>query len=298
MNALAARDAPESSPRARQALVAVAVAVLLGVVCQPVYGQSLPEGVGVDQHLGRMLPLDGTFQTAAGGDVRLGDLFGSRPVVLLPVYYRCPMLCGLELNALVRCLRAMPMTPGQEFDVVVYSIDPRETPELAVEKKAHYLNAYGRPEAAAGWHFLTGDAPNVEELSEAIGFRTRFNADTGEYSHAACTVICTPEGRISRYFLDVEFPPRDLRLALVEASQNTIGTVADQVLLFCFMYDPTTGKYGLAILRLIRVAGILTVIAIVSAVSWMLYRERRRDGQASGPPERSPAHDNAQPITQ
>lgn len=288
---------PYSQQRASATMLAIAAALLVGAYPGLACGQPLPEGVGVDQHLGRLLPLDSTFQTAEAESVRLGDLFEDRPVIVLPVYYRCPMLCGLELNALVRCLRAMPMAPGTEFDVLVFSIHPRETPQLAKEKKAHYLESYGRPGTAGGWHFLTGDAPNIEKLCDAIGFRTKFDADTGEYAHAACTVICTPEGRISRYFLDVEFPPRDLRLSLVEASQNSIGSVADQVLLFCFMYDPATGKYGLAILRLIRVSGFLTVLVIVSGVCWMLWRERRAD-QDPSPADHPHAHSTASPLSQ
>lgn len=259
--------------------------------------QMLPEGVGVDQQPGTQLPLELEFQNSEAQHVRLGDFFRGRPVLVIPVYYRCPMLCGLELNALVRCLRAMRMTPGNKFEIVAFSIAPGETPKLAKEKKTHYLDAYGRESARSGWHFLTGSHESIDRLCDAIGFRAKLDPRTGEYAHAACSIVCTPDGRIARYLLGIDYRPRDLRLALVEASQNTIGSVSDQVLLFCFMYDPATGKYGLAIQRLIRAAGILTVIAIAAGVGWMLWRERQgRDEPSRNPPPEN-SHPAAQPIS-
>lgn len=231
--------------------------------------------VGFDQKLDAALPLDTTFRDETGKTVRLGDYFAGKPVILTPVYYKCPMLCGLELNGLLRCLRAMELTPGKDFQIVTYSIDPRETPDLAAKKRRHYLDDYGRDAAEHGWHFLTGDEKSVHRLCKAIGFRSKYNPETGQYAHAAGIVVCTPNGRVARYLYGVGFAPRDVRLGLVEASQNKIGSVTDQVLLFCYLYDPTRGKYGLAILRLIRAGGLLTVLTIGGGIYWLLRRERK-----------------------
>lgn len=239
------------------------------------------QGVGFDQKLNAKLPLDATFRDEQGRGVRLGDYFGDKPVILTPVYYRCPMLCGLELNGLLRCLRAMKLTAGEDFQVVTFSIDPREQPDLAARKRRHYLAQYGRPAAERGWHFLTGQQESITRVCDSIGFRATYNAETGQYAHAAGIVVCTPGGRAARYFFGVEFLPRDVRLGLVEASRNEIGSVTDQVLLFCYLYDPTRGKYGLAILNLVRAGGLLTLIVLSGGIGWMLRRERRRKAVAT-----------------
>jgi protein SCO1/2 len=239
-------------------------------------------GVGVDAKLGDTLPLDLTFTNQEGEKVRLGDLFRGKPVILTPVYYKCPMLCGLELQGLVRCLRAMELTAGEEFDLVTFSIDPRETPNLARDKRKALLKQYGKLKGEKGWDCLVGDEASVKALCEAIGFRSQFNAETGQYAHAAAIMICTPEGKLSRYFYGVEFPPRDVRLGLIEASQNEIGSLADQVMLYCYLYDPTKGRYSLSILRIVRGAGMMTVAALVGGIGWMMTRERRRAARKEG----------------
>lgn len=237
------------------------------------------EGVGFDQKLNARLPLDVMLRDENGEKIRLRQYFQGKPVVLMPVYYQCPMLCGLELNGLVRCLRAMELTAGKDFQIVTFSIDPREKPALAKQKRKRYLTRYGREGAESGWHFLTGDQQSITTLCDAIGFRAKYNAETGQYAHAAGIVVCTPDGRIARYFFGVEFVPRDLRLGLVEASNNEIGSLADQVLLFCYLYDPTRGKYGLAILNLIRAGGLLTLMVLSGGICWMLRREKKQQAE-------------------
>lgn len=246
-------------------------------------GPSPPlESVGVSPQIGEQVPGTIVLRDASGQRVALKDCFGERPVLLTPVYYECPMLCGLELNGLLRCLRAMDLTAGRDFDVVTFSFDPRETPELAAQKQAEFLRQYGRDIPEHGWRFFTGDAATVARLCDTIGFRTRFDPETGEYAHAASLMVVTPSGRISRYFYGVEFAPRDLRLALVEASAGELGTVTDQVLLYCYAWDPTTGRYGLAIMNVIRAGGVLTVTLMAAGIVWLLRNERRAASAGSG----------------
>ena len=185
------------------------------------------------------------------------------------------MLCGLELTGLVRSLRTLTLSAGTDFDIVTFSIDPAETADVAAAKKATYLKRYGRKDAEGGWHFLTGDAASIHALCEAVGFNATRDEQTGQFAHAAAIMICTPDGRVSRYLYGVEFAPRDLRLALVEASNGQTGTVTDRVLLFCYQYDPTHGKYGVAILNVVRGGGVLTVLVLGTSIAVMLRRERR-----------------------
>ena len=231
--------------------------------------------VGIDQKLGESLPLDLAFRDETGRTVRLGDYFGERPVIVSLVYYECPMLCTVVLNGLTKALRAMTLDVGRDFEIVTVSIDPRETPELAAQKKAATLERYGREGAADGWHFLTGDAEAIATLADAIGFRYRYDPAIDQYAHGAGIVAATPEGRLARYFYGVEFSARDLRLGLVEASENRIGTVADQILLLCYHYDPETGRYGRAALLSVRVGGALTVLGLGGFLFAMWRRERR-----------------------
>jgi len=231
--------------------------------------------VGITPRIGERISTGLVFRDSAGREITLAECLGEKPVVLTPVYYRCPMLCGLELDGLVRCLRAMELTAGEDFNIVTFSIDPRETPKLAAEKRANYIEQYSRTIDEAGWRFLTGDADAVSRLCAAIGFRAAYDEQTGQYAHAAGIVALTPKGHISRYFYGVEFAPRDLRMALVEASAGKLGSATDHVLLYCYAYDPTTGKYGLAIMNLIRAAGVLTVTALAAGVGMLLWHERR-----------------------
>jgi protein SCO1/2 len=233
------------------------------------------ETVGIEQNLGGQIPLDLAFRDEAGRTVRLGDLFGAKPVILNLVYYRCPMLCTEVLNGLVSSLETLRFDAGREFRVVTVSIDPRETPELAAEKKAVYLKRYGRDGASEGWRFLTGDEASIERLAEAIGFGYSYDAGTGQYAHAAGIFVATPDGRLARYFYGIDYAPRDLRLALVEASEGKVGTIADTIVLFCYQYDPATGRYGATILSVLRVAAVATVVALGSFFLVMWRRERR-----------------------
>jgi len=242
------------------------------------------EEVGFDQLLGGSVPLDLTFLDEAGREVRLGDYFGEKPVILVPAYYECPMLCTLVLNSVASSLATVDFVPGRDFEVVVISFDPDDTPELAREKKRLTLLRYDRtPEgpaggamAGAGWHFLSGEPAAIHAVMAAIGFRYTKNDSTGEFAHTAGLVVTTPEGTIARYFFGLEYPGRDVRLSLVEAADGEIGSLADQVFLYCFRYDPATGQYSAASLNLVRAAGLLTVVALVAFVLLALFRERRR----------------------
>lgn len=235
------------------------------------------QGVAYTQRLGEAVPLDLAFRDEAGVTVRLRDYFdGSTPVVLVPAYAACPMLCPLVLNGLVSALRALAFDVGREFTVVTLSFDPRETPAQAADRKTALLEAYRRPGAAAGWHFLTGDEDAIRALTAAIGFRYRWDAAGQQFAHASGIVVLTPEGRIARYLFGVEFSPRDLRLALVEASAHRIGSVVDELLLFCFHYDPVTGRYGRLALDAVRVGGLATLLGLALFVGVMLRREARR----------------------
>jgi protein SCO1/2 len=233
---------------------------------------SLLKEVGVDQKLNQSIPLDLAFRDEHGKPVQLGEYFGKKPVILSMVYYNCPMLCTQVLNGLESSLKLIPMDIGKQFDVVTVSIDPLERPVLAEAKQALYTGLYGRPGGAAGWHFLTGDEQQIRQLANAVGFRYAYDPDSKQFAHASAITLLTPEGKISRYFYGIQFPSRDLRLGLVEASAGKIGSPVDQVLLFCYHYDPSTGKYGLLISRLIQAAGAATVLAI-GALILVLYRK-------------------------
>ena len=232
--------------------------------------------VGFDQRLDAQVPLDLPFRDEAGKAVHLGDYFGARPVILTLNYFECPNLCTLVLSGLGDGLRSIALRMGQEFEVVSVSIDPREQPDLAAAKKAAYLERYGRPGDAAGWHFLTGEQGPIAQLAQAVGFRYAYDAQQNQFAHPAGIMILTPQGKIARYFYGIEFAPRDLRLGLVEASAGQIGTPIDQVLLRCYHYDPVAGKYTLAIENVIRLASVITVLVIGSTLFALFRRERRR----------------------
>jgi protein SCO1 len=233
---------------------------------------SLLKEVGIDQKLNQSIPLDLEFRDEHGKPVRLAEYFGQKPVILSMVYYNCPMLCTQVLNGLESSLKLIPMDIGKQFNVVTVSIDPTERPVLAEAKQALYTGLYGRPEAAEGWHFLTGNEQQIRQLANALGFRYAYDPDSKQFAHASAIMLLTPEGKISRYFYGIQFASRDLRLGLVEASEGKIGTPVDQVLLFCYHYDPSTGKYGLLISRLIQTAGAVTVLAIATLIL-VLYKK-------------------------
>jgi protein SCO1/2 len=234
----------------------------------------LLKDVGVDQKLNQSVPLNLTFRDEHGKPVQLTQYFGQKPVILSLVYYNCPMLCTQVLNGLESSLRLIPMDIGKQFDVLTVSIDPTERPVLAEAKQALYTGLYGRANAAQGWHFLTGDQQQIRQLANAVGFRYAYDPGSKQFAHASAIMLLTPEGKISRYFYGIQFSSRDLRLGLVEASEGKIGTPVDQMLLFCYHYDPSTGKYGLLISRLIQAAGAVTVLAIGSLIL-VLYRKER-----------------------
>ncbi len=213
-------------------------------------------GVGIDQKLNEHVPLYLKFRDETGREVALSSFFQSKkPVLLVLAYYRCPMLCTQILTGVASSLKAVSFNPGRDFEVVSVSFDPKDTPEIAAAKKQMYLKRYGRADSANGWHFLTGDEANIKALTDAVGYHYKYDPATDQFAHASGIMIVTPEGRLSRYFYGVEYAPRDVRLGLVEASENRIGTPVDQMLLFCYHYDPKTGKYGAVVMNMIRFAG-------------------------------------------
>lgn len=232
--------------------------------------------IGIDQRIGEQVPLDLPFVDEHGREVRLGDYFGKRPVVLALVYYECPMLCTQVLNGLTTALGVMEFEPGREFEVVAVSFNPKEGPGLASQKKASYLERYGRAHTADGWHFLTGPEESIARLTEAIGFRYEYDGEIDQFAHGAAIEVLTPKGTIARYFYGIEYSARDLRLGVIEASEERVGSVIDDVLLLCFHYDPATGQYGATILGIVRLGGIATVLAFVGFLAVSLRRERAR----------------------
>jgi protein SCO1/2 len=232
------------------------------------------QNVGIDQHLDAQIPPDLIFRDETGKSVRLGDYFGRKPLILNLVYYNCTMLCGEALAGLASAMRLIKFDVGNEFDVVTVSFDPRETPDLAAAKKLDYVKRYGRANAAAGWHFLTGQPESINALTKAVGFQYQYDAGSNQYAHATAIMVLTPQGHISRYFYGVDFPPKDLRMGLVEASQNKIGNAVDAVLLYCYHYDPATGKYGAIVANILRLAAAVTILFIggLILILWRLDR--------------------------
>ncbi len=220
------------------------------------------KNVGIEQHLNEQIPPDLTFRDETGKTVRLGDYFGKRPMILNLVYYQCPMLCNEVLSGLESSMRVVKFDVGKDFDVLTVSFDPKETPEMAAAKKADFVKRYGRAGAASGWHFLTGPQVSIDALTKAAGFQYEYDAKTGQFAHATAIIVLTPEGKIAQYYYGVEYAPRDLQLGLVQASQNQIGTVVDQVLLYCYHYDPDTGKYGAIISRILKLAAGATILVL------------------------------------
>jgi len=276
------RNFPDSGSL-RACLIAASIA--LALVSAPAQAQlqgpvqdigvrpDLLKDVGVDQKLNQSVPLNLTFRDEHGKPVQLAQYFGQKPVILSLVYYNCPMLCTQVLNGLESSLKLIPLDIGKQFEVVTVSIDPTERPILAEAKQALYTGLYGRPNAAQGWHFLTGDEQQIRQLANAVGFRYAYDPGSKQFAHASAIMVLTPEGKISRYFYGIQFPSRDLRLGLVEASEGKIGAPVDQVLLFCYHYDPSTGKYGLLISRLIQAVGAITVLAIGGLILVLYRRE-------------------------
>jgi len=262
----------------------IAVMVLLAVSA---FGQGMTSGilspspsvrppglknVGIQQNLNQEIPADLAFTDDLGRSVHLGDYFGKRPLILNLVYYNCPMLCGEVLSGLEHSLSMMQFDVGKEFDVITVSFDPSETPEMAAKKKSEFLRRYKRAGAEQGWHFLVGKPDAIDALTKAAGFQYQYDAKTKQFAHATAILVLTPEGRIAQYYYGVEYPPKDLRLGLVEAGKGKIGNIVDQLLLYCYHYDPEQGKYSATILRVLRLAGVATMLCIGTLIFVMIRR--------------------------
>jgi protein SCO1 len=232
--------------------------------------------IGIDQRLNQPIPLGLAFRDEVGRTARLRDYFGKRPVILALVYYNCPMLCTQVLNGLVSALRVISLSAGRDFDVLAVSFDPREKPSDAAAKKNAYLASYRRPGSDAGWHFLTGDRESIASLARSVGFRFRYDEERDQFAHASGLFVLTPDGKLSRYFYGIEYAPRDLRLGIVEASAGKIGNPVDQVLLYCFHYDPKSGKYGAVVVNVVRLAGVATLLVLGASILLMSRRHRSR----------------------
>lgn len=233
------------------------------------------KNVGIEQRLNQQIPPQLSFYDETGKTVRLADYFGSKPLILNLVYYKCPMLCSEVLAGLTSALKPMKLDVGKDFDVLTISFDPRETPQDASESKANYLKRYGHAGAEKGWHFLTGPQASIDALTKAAGFQYEYNSQTGQFAHTTAIMVLTPEGKIAQYYYGVEFPTKDLRLALVQASQNKIGNVVDQILLYCYHYDAAAGKYGLIVTRVLRLAGIATIVILGGFMLVMFRRDAK-----------------------
>ena len=236
--------------------------------------------IGFDQNLNQRVPLDTVLADETGRAVHLGDYFGARPVVLVFAYYECPMLCTQVINGLSSALSVLSLEPGKDFEIVTVSFDPRDTPATAAAKKAVYVQRYKRPGAAQAWHFLTGNQESIARLTKAAGFRYAWDEQTKQFAHPTGAIVLTPDGRLARYLFGIDYGPRDLRLALVEASAGKVGSRVDSLLLYCYHYDPLTGRYGLVIMRTIRIAGAATVLSLGTFIIVMLRRDRRSSGPA------------------
>jgi protein SCO1/2 len=257
--------------------------IVFSVTLLPQFTSALPangsrpqalQNVGFDQKLNGQVPLDLAFRDENGRTVTVGKYFSNKPVILMFMYYKCPNLCPLALEGLVKSLKPLSFNVGDEYTVLIVSISPAESPELAMEKKQEQLGRYGRQGAERGWHFLTGEESSIKQLTRAAGFHYAYDAEKKQYAHASGIIILTPQGRISRYLYGIEYPPRDVRLGLVEASAGKIGSPVDQLLLLCYRYDPLTGKYTVAITNVLRLAGLATVLGLSAFVLVMVRRER------------------------
>jgi protein SCO1 len=252
-------------------VASVASLLALGIAsCPPARAQMQAVGVrpellrdvGIDQKLGNQAPLNAEFRDEKGQTVQLGQYFHGKPVILALVYYQCPMLCTQVLDGMLHTFKELSWDAGKQFEVVTISIDPRDNVAESAAKQVMFAGLYGRPNAINGWHFLTGKDPAIHQLADAVGFRYAFDAQSGQFAHASTIIILTPEGKVSRYFYGISYPVRDVRLGLVEASSGKIGTPIDQILLYCYHYDSSTGKYGLVVANMLKAGAAITVLVL------------------------------------
>jgi len=260
---------------------AVLIAIVVAIVALPSRAQqtaapAILSKVGITQNLNAQIPRDLLFRDETGESVRIGQYFAGKPVLLSLVYFDCPALCTEVLNGELRTMKAVSLDLGKDFEAVTVSFEPKDTPQLARAKRDVYAGQYSRPGAADHWHFLTGDQTSIDALTNAVGFRYAYDSSIRQYAHAAAILILTPDGRIDRYLYGVQYSARDVRLGLVEASEGKIGSLTDQALLYCYQYDPMTGKYGLVVMNVLRAAGGLTVLILGTFLTLMFLRERRR----------------------
>jgi protein SCO1/2 len=270
----------------RSRFYAVVLLALIGVAtlsasAQQITTPAILSKVGITQYLNEPIPPGLIFRDETGKPVRIGDFFKQRPIVLSLVYFDCPALCTEVLNGELRAMKAISLDLGKDFDAVTVSFEAKDTPALAKAKRDVYAGQYGRPGAAEHWHFLTGEQQSIDALTNAAGFHYAYDSSIRQYAHAAAILILTPDGRIDRYFYGVQYPARDVRLGLVEASQGRIGTLTDHALLYCYQYDPMTGKYGVVVMNVLRAAGGLTVLLLGIFMTMMFLRERRRQAEVS-----------------
>jgi protein SCO1/2 len=240
--------------------------------------------VGIKQNLNQQIPADLTFTDDQGHKVRMGDYFGQKPLIFNLVYFTCPMLCGEELTGLESALRVLKFDVGKEFEVVTVSFDPKDTPAAAAKKKEQILRRYKRDGAEHGWHFLVGEQASIDALARAAGFEYEYDAKTGQFAHSTAIMVLTPQGKIAQYFYGIEYPPRDLRLGLVDASHNKIGTLVDELLLYCYHYDPEKGKYSATVMRILRMMGVATLVCLGMLFLVMTRRSPGNGRPGSGTP--------------
>lgn len=277
--------------------LALTVTVLIGGASGQPAGMRPPvlKDVGIDQLLNNQVPPELTFVDEDGRNVRLADYFGDKPIVLSLVYYDCPQLCTQVLTGLLGTLRTLPMSPGADFVSLTVSFDPKEKTPLAAAKKKEYIERLGKPEAAAGWHFLTGDESQIVALTRAVGFRYVWDPVTSQYAHASGIMVLTPEGKVSRYFYGIEYAPRDLRFGLLDASAGRIGSLADQIILYCYQYDPARGTYSLVLMRLLRIFAIITLVSITGLILFLRHQtKKKKDGGGTDHHKGSGLHPDTQ----
>jgi protein SCO1 len=252
--------------------------------------------ISISQHLNQPLPLSAVFTDETGRQVQLASYFGQKPAILALVYYQCPMLCSEELNGLVSSMLMVDEKPGRDFNIIVVSIDPSEGPDLAAAKKRTELKRYGHPETASGWHFLTGTQPNIDALTQAAGFGyTKIPGPDGkltQFAHASAIQIITPLGKIAQYYMGVEYSPRDLRLGLAEASDNRIGSPVDNILTYCYHYDPGTNKHSLIVARVVQLGGLVTVFSLGGFMFVMFRHDVKRDRETTARADKKGSDDN------